>query len=821
MIRIVFTLLVMLTTFSLEAQSLKWNIRHPQTGKWIPLGEKGSVQEALINSGYLPDPFVSDNEKLFQWIEQEEWTFESVFELNAIDPAKSYDLDFPSIDTYGKVYLNGVLCGTGENSFVHYRFQVTHLLKPGKNTVKVVFTSPVNAKKKEAQAFTYPAPNDVGVIKVAPYCRKPQYQFGWDWSLRMPTMGFWEPASLVSYESSYVIGKTVVTAEIEESVALQQFILYLGGDLSEQEYVWESDMFGALPVGLSNGRISRYNELKNPILWWPRGQGDQHLYTDVWTLKTLDGKIIYHDTIQFGVRTSQVVQEKDEWGTSFVIKVNGRPMFCKGADYIPDDIFPARITAETLRDRVQTMADCNFNMVRIWGGGMYAREEFLDACDQLGIMVWHDFMFACAMYPANDAFLKNVKNELDQQVPRIAAHPSVVYFNGNNEVDVAWKNWGFQDQYKISKTNQNIIQADYDKLFKQFIPETIRNYTNLPYVHTSPLSNWGNDDFYNHGTQHYWGVWHGQDPMSNMGTKIGRFNAEYGFQSFPEYSTLLKFSTPNEWQLDSKVMKQHQKSYVGNAMIAKHSDLLYGKAKTFEDFIYYSQLTQAEAVETAVNAHRIDKPRCSGTLFWQLNDCWPAISWSSIDYYDNWKALQYRVRESYADVAIVKDKTSGKCSYYLVSDIPNGYNCAIQCKVSDVEGKELATFHCHRAVTDQSIAVFEQELAAFDHQFCVVEFTWDTPDGKQTTITDVHYGTTYYNPNKTIVLKDLTIDESTKTGTITVVADALIEDFWIYSLTQGIHFENNFLILQRGTHTLQFQYAKNIPNLKDFKYKNR
>jgi beta-mannosidase len=803
------------------SQELTWKIQDPRTQKWISLGTKGSVQEAYINSGLLPDPFVGENEKLFAWIENYDWTFEAVLKVDSIHVGHEYDLDFPSIDTYAKIYVNDVLCGSAENSFIHYYFSVTKLLKKGENKIRVVFQSPVKAKKKEAETFVYPAPNDAGKVKVAPYCRKPQYQFGWDWSLRMITMGFWEPASLVSYKSNCVIGKSISTFSVIDNKAEQNHILFLRNDFAQAEYIWESKLYGTKTVTLWDSHVVRTDFIENPVLWWPRGQGEQFLYEDVWTLKTISGEILYHDTILFGVRTSKVVQEKDQWGTSFVIHVNDRPMFCKGADYIPDNIFPAKITDEQLRNSVRTMAESNFNMVRIWGGGMYAKESFLEECDKRGIMVWHDFMFACAMYPGNDAFLKNVGSELEQQIPRIASHPSLVYFNGNNEVDVAWKNWGFQQTFNLSKESQTRIAADYDKLFKELIPESISAVSNVPYVHTSPLSNWGNDDFYNHGTQHYWGVWHGKDPMNNMGTKIGRFNAEYGFQSFPEYSTLLKFSKTSEWSLESANMKQHQKSYVGNSMIAKHADLLFGKSKSFEDFVYFSQLTQAEAVETAVNAHRIDKPRCSGTLFWQYNDCWPAISWSSIDYYGNWKALQYRIKSSYEDVAILKDKTNPGMIYYIVSDIPTGYLCRINCEITDLEGKLLANYNCQRAVLNESSRIFENELAPFQNENCFVKFTWTKESGELLYFNDLHLAeeSTFAEPS--VELSELVVDETTKTGTIQVTSSALARDFWIYSTQIGVHFTNNFVLLQSGRHKFEFTFTDKKPELSDFSFKFR
>lgn len=801
------------------SQVLSWKILHPKTGKWVALGEKGSVQEALINSKELPDPFYGDNEKLFAWIENYNWTFEAHIKLDSIISDEFYELDFPSIDTYGEVFVNGTSCGKGENAFVAYRFDVKSLLKVGDNVIRVIFTSPIAEKRKEAERFVYPAPNDAGSVKVAPYCRKPQYQFGWDWSLRMVTMGFWEPAQLVHFKYNRVIGANSVTREIADDKSSHSFSLFLSQTPPVMDFVWESKLFGVKTISPNTSKaLTRFEEIENPKLWWPRGHGDQYLYEDEWRITTIDGTVIYHDTVKFGVRTSEIIQEKDQWGTSFQVVVNGRKIFCKGGDYIPDDIFPARISDEKLRKQVQTMAECNFNMVRIWGGGMYAQETFLEECDKLGIMVWHDFMFACAMYPGSDKFLENVRLELSQQVPRIASHPSLVLFNGNNEVDVAWKNWGFQDQYKISKKNQEIILGDYNRLFKELIPQAVEHYAGIPYEHTSPLSNWGNDEFYNHGTQHYWGVWHGKDPMSNMGTKIGRFNAEYGFQSFPEYSTLSTFSKISDWSLESAVMKCHQKSYVGNGMIAKHADLLFGKSKSFEEFVYFSQLTQAEAVETAVNAHRIDKPRCSGTLYWQVNDCWPAISWSSVDYYGNWKALQYRIRNSYEDVAILKDKTSPECRYFLVSDKEEFFRTSLQCEVLDMNGGLLETFICHRTVTTEPSVVFEEELKKYNAVDCIVKISYTDDLGKLNSFSDFHIVSKEIGDREQPKIIDLLINNDAKTGTVIIENEDFLLDFWIYSSTSKLHFENNFINLQSGKHAFRFSFEGKSPEKQDLKF---
>lgn len=806
--------------FSVGQQTLDWKFQHPVSKKWVAFGTHGSVQESLIKTGELPDPFVGTNELKFGWIENHDWEFQSEFTLSANDLEHDFiDLEFPNVDTYAKIYLNGHLLGTTENCYLIYRFEIRKWAKAGLNKLKMVFQSPVNyqAPKIKNTGITLPAPNDLGKIAVAPYCRKPQYQFGWDWSLRMTTIGLWKPASVIVYNSNRTVGKSVYTATLAEDFALME-LQWMLRNTTNDTMVWESQLFGSSEVVAENGVLKRLDRMENPRLWWPRGQGEQHLYTDHWTLKTKTGTVIDSLTQRFGVRRTELVNVADQWGTSYTIRVNGRDVFCKGADYIPQDIFPARVTDASLRESVLTMYNCNFNMVRIWGGGYYQPDAFYDACDELGIMVWQDFMFACAMYPGTDGFVTTVKQELDQQIPRLAAHTSLVLFNGNNEVDVAWKNWGFQDTYKITPQQSTTIEQYYDRIFKRLIPESIKQWTNVPYVHTSPLSNWGKDEYFNHGSMHYWGVWHGKDPIEDFGRKTGRFNAEYGFQSFPEYATLLTFSDTSQWQLLSPVMKHHQKSYVGNGMIEKHASILYGKTTDFKRFVYYSQLTQSTAVSMAVSGHRTDMPRCSGTVYWQLNDCWPAPSWSSIDYFGNWKALQYTVKDDYADVAVLaKLDTLGKEKYFLVSDQPHAFACKISAVVYDLEGNQLSHFQCNQAVIGVKVnRLFELELAAYKTQNYFIRFTWNDASGKlnERSFTHLPEKRSTATADK-VSYRLLEIDPASKTAVIEVENTAFIGKCWVTSRKNGVRFNSNFIDLLPGTHRFYITF-ETLPVESDF-----
>lgn len=809
-----FIVLISLAANAFGQMNLSWKVQHPVSKVWFPFGEKGSVQEALIAAKVLPDPFVGINEDKFAWIENHQWTLEAEFFITEADLRQFVELDFPSIDTYASIFLNGKLVAETNNSFVHYRFDVQDKIITGKNKLKVVFTPPVMYQKPRIAkvGVTLPAPNDVGKIKVAPHCRKPQYQFGWDWSLRMLTMGFWEPVKVDIYESNRVLANYNTTLEVSDEQATSEFSLVLAKESSES-FVWKSKLFGERILKCENKQLKRTEVISNPKLWWPRGQGEAFLYEDHWVLQNEKGDVILEKDVRFGVKKVQLLQEKDQWGTSFQIKVNNRPVFCKGADYIPDDIFPSRITDDKLRDAVKTMLDCNFNMVRIWGGGFYPRESFLEACDEGGLMVWQDFMFACAMYPGTDEFLTNVRTELQQQIPRLASHASLTLFNGNNEVDVAWKNWGFQSTYNLSKKDEALISSYYQKLFRELIPQTLKTFTKIPYEHTSPLSNWGNDAFYNDGTQHYWGVWHGTDPIEDFGRKSGRFNAEYGFQSFPELATLSMFSVLTDWKLDSQVMKQRQKSYVGNNMIAKHSDLLYGKTADFQRFVYFSQLTQAKAVGIAVIAHRTTYPRCAGTLYWQFNDCWPAPTWSSMDYYGRWKALQYQVKNDFKDITVAaRIDTLGKEKYVLISDIPSGFLCEIEANLYDFKGKLLETLKCHQAIAyPHAMELFPQELRSYHGKEFAIQFKWKDETGKACERLFIHEllpGKPIAGPEPVVTIESL--DHLTGKGVVMIENEAILQDFWFTAKEGKVVMEQNFVHLLPGKHRIEFTFEGNL-----------
>lgn len=803
-----------------QEQILQWKILHPISGQLLDMGEKGSVQETLMKTDALPDPFYGENENKFAWIEKHDWEFSSNFILTAEQLAFDFiEIDFPSIDTYAKLYLNDSLIAKTANAFHAHRIEIKPFAIAGLNKLKVVFTSPVNYHRKayKARPSQLPAPNDVGEIAVASMSRKPQYQFGWDWALRMNTIGFWKAASIKCFNQNRIIQAKIETKNLEPNRANLLVSLYLSKQIKNDVRI-VSHLFGELEKTKAEQKsISVPVQLLNPELWWPRGHGEQHLYTDTLSLFDENNQLIDKITVRFGVRTSELVQEKDQWGTSFYFKINKRPIFCKGANFIPQDVFPARVTEESTRYMVQMMKESNFNTIRVWGGGYYQDEAFYNACDEVGIMVWQDFMFACAMYLGTDEFLSLVRQELNEQIPRIAAHPSVIYFNGNNEVDVAWKNWAFPIRYLILPKTQRQIEKDYVALFQKLAPRLVKENCFLPYVHTSPLSNWGKPEYYNHGTMHYWGVWHGKDPIEDFGLKSGRFNAEYGFQSFPEMSTLKTFSEEKDWNLNSSVMKHHQKSYVGNGMIKKHSDALYGSAKNFSDFVYFSQLTQAKAVGIAISGHRADMPRCMGTLYWQFNDCWQAPTWSGIDYFNNWKALQYQVKKDYEDIAIIEQtKKIGEERYFIVSDNVNSHTMSVSYTAQNLKGEVLFT-GLEEVFMD---GVWLQEVCKtcqndkWKKENFVIKFEWTGINKESKTRVFFHERSVFTKASEKNTKLEL-IDVEEKTALLKLSNEEFLANCWISSKNGGIRFEENFEHYLPGKHLIRIYFEKE-PKERDF-----
>ncbi len=688
-----------------------WNFQMKGDTSWLPAQVPGCVHTDLLSNKKIQDPFFRDNEKDLQWIDKEDWIYACDFELNPdqINKNQIYLL-FEGLDTYARVLLNGQPILDADNMFRIWQADIKDLVVEGTNNLEIEFLSPIRIglKKLEELGYGLPAVNDqsenggLGNKRVSVFTRKAPYHYGWDWGPRFVTSGIWRPVKLVMTNHPEIQDVHFKQVYISEKLANIDAVINLkASKTGNYKLIIESDKSSkkltssAVHVEEGTTQIVLPFLIKNPDLWWPNGMGEQNQY--VFKTFLLKNDVII-DTLShtIGLREIELVRKSDSIGASFYFRVNGKNVFSKGANYIPNDNFLNRVTDEKYEYIVKSAAEANMNMIRVWGGGIYENDIFYNLCDKYGLMVWQDFMFACSMYPGDDAFLENVRQEAIDNVKRLRNHASLALWCGNNEIDAAWCEgipgcgWNWKEKY--NKKQQKVIWHSYDTLFHHILPDIVEQFDGFSeYWPSSPQADWGVHASYEStsGDQHFWGVWHGKLPFSAFYDYVGRFMSEYGFQSFPSISSIKKFTLPEDWEVESDVMQSHQRSGKGNALIMKYMGDLYPIPEKFEDQIYLGQVLQAEGIKQAIHAHRAHKPYCMGTLYWQLNDCWPAASWSSIDYYNSWKALHYYVKKAYQSVILAFIPDSEDIIISICSDRFDNTKVKLKYAIKDFDGKTL------------------------------------------------------------------------------------------------------------------------------------
>lgn len=703
----------------------EWQFKKTTETKWLPAKVPGTIHTDLFQNKIIPDPFFGNNEKQLQWIENEDWQYQSTFTISEKEmKMANCFIQFDGLDTYAEVKLNGTKILTADNMFRTWKVDVKNLLKVGKNKLEVSFDSAVKKGKELAKKLPYTLPGDEKV-----FTRKAQYHYGWDWAPRFVTAGIWKKVSLHFYDNATLNNVQCNQKSIVNGYARLEFITDINIDTDGDYSIKVNDKIQKVTLKKGHSTILTNYEIQNASLWWPNGLGTPKLYPFIISLLK-DGQLIDSKQINIGLRTIELVQEKDEIGKSFYFKVNGVPVFMKGANYIPPDSFLPRATNTEYKSIVENAKAANMNMLRVWGGGIYADDAFYDECDKNGILVWQDFMFACAMYPSDDDYIDNVKNEVIDNVNRLQNHPSIALWCGNNEIDEGWHNWGWQKQYNYSAQDSAKIWNDYQKLFHEAIPKTLDNILSKDknrYWPSSPSIGWGKKESLTQGDSHYWGVWWGKEPFEVYEKKVGRFMSEYGFQGMPALETFKTVVKNEDLNLGSEAIKNHQKHPTGYETITEYMERDYKVPSRFEDYLYVSQLLQADGMKTAIEAHRRAKPYCMGTLFWQLNDCWPVTSWSSIDYYGRWKALQYQVKKSFDNcmVSIVEEKNAYKV--YIINDDLNQFEGQFDIVLFDFNGKKLWSDITTGVIMGNSNKVYyeipKEKFSKFNLNQAVLSFT--------------------------------------------------------------------------------------------------
>ena len=674
-----------------------WTFRQVGREESYPAQVPGVVHLDLFRNGLVGDPFYRDNEKALQWVGKTDWEYRTEFAASAETLGRrNVEIVFDGLDTYTRVFLNGQEILASDNMYRRWRVPVAGQLKAKGNELRVVFRSPINEDlaKVTGRGYELPAANDQGE-KTSPYTRKAPYSFGWDWGPRFVTCGLWKPVRLEAWDDARIVDvavrqqdlgkrKAALTATVEVVAAkpVQGPLPAAALEVSVEGGGAPSTLKVPLKAGATVHTVAF--EIPDPRLWWPNGYGEQPLYT-VRTRLLVNGEAVDESKDRVGLRNVELRRVKDEWGRSFEFVVNGVPMFAKGANWIPADSFLPRLARERYAQLLGSARDAHMNMLRVWGGGIYESDDFYELADEMGLLVWQDFHFSCSLYPADRTFLASVAAEAEEAIRRLRNHPSVALWNGNNEIEAAWFFWGWKERLP------GWLWNDYQAIFHDVLPGAVAAHDpTRSYWPSSPSANLeappgdaGNGDM------HYWGVWHGGEPFSAYERVRTRFMSEYGFQSFPEMRTIRSFARGEDLAVDSPVMTSHQKHPRGNPLIREYMLREYREPKDFPSFLYLSQVLQAEGIKLGAEAHRRARPRTMGSLYWQLNDCWPVASWSSIDYFGRWKALQYYAKRFYAPVLVSTSEEDSQVSVHVVSDLTLPVSGLLEARLLDLSGAVL------------------------------------------------------------------------------------------------------------------------------------
>jgi beta-mannosidase len=656
----------------------EWELSSDHLDKPIAATVPGCVHADLLASGIIADPYFRDNETAVQWIGEADWCYRREFDVSEDFLLKPVVvLRCEGLDTLAGIFINGHVVGRADNMFRTWEFSVKEFLKPGRNNLEVRFASAVkHARRKQEEHFLWHTGLGHHRISGGNWLRKEQCNFGWDWGPMLVTCGIWRSLSLIGHDSSGIGGVKVVQELEQNGIRVQVEVSVMNPEYSKGELFAQIRLSreGNTVCECSSPVIEACARLEacvgNPELWWPNGMGEQPLYELESVLLTAEGKIIDRDVRRIGLRTLELVRENDAWGQSFKFRVNGVDFFAKGANWIPADTFDCRVSDADLRDLLESAAAANMNFVRVWGGGLYERDAFYDVCDELGLCVWQDFMFACSAYPAHEReFLENVRIEAEQNVKRLRHHACLAVWCGNNEME--------QIPGIIGDGKGEMSWPHYSELFDRVLGDVVRGHDPQrdywPSSEHSPIGNRtanGASSDPRWGDAHLWTVWHGREPFEWYRSSFHRFCSEFGFQAFPHPATVEGFTLPGDRNITSHVMEHHQRSPIGNSAVIDYLLDWFRFPVGWENTVWLSQILQGLAIQYAVEHWRRNMPRCMGAIYWQLNDCWPVASWSSIDSRHRWKALHYAARRFFEPlhVSAVEDPVTRELGIFVTHD---------------------------------------------------------------------------------------------------------------------------------------------------------
>lgn len=662
-----------------------WTLQN-QKNQWeVPAQIPGDTHSALLDAEKIQDPYWGSNELDVQWLNQEDWIYSRKFQVDeTFLNSNSVFLNCERLDTITEIFINGTSIGITENMFTRYRFEVKSQLIVGENQINIHFKSAEKHAIALNETMPYTIPHNDHDVQ-SPHrnlVRKPQCHGGWDWGCCLMVSGIYGDISLVSAPQGRIdhvyCGQNHSAHQCELTVYCEVEASQAGESLLE---VTLGNQQTSAMVNLTEGfnQVSTTLVIENPELWWPAGYGDHPLYR---LTVQVAGDVIQK---QIGLRIIELISEEDEVGLSFKFRVNGVDIFCKGSNWIPADALPQRETRAVLDDLLSSAVEANMNMIRVWGGGQYESDDFYDLCDEKGLLIWQDFMFACAMYPAVPEFLKNVEQEAMYQVKRLRDHACLALWCGNNE-DVGALTW-----FEETRNNRDRYLVDYDRLNEGVLGRVADQHDpTRTFWPSSPCGGRGDysDAFHNdnRGDMHYWGVWHEGKLFESFYEQVPRFCSEFGYQSFPSLETIKTYAPENQMNVTAPIMEHHQRSPSGNSNIIEMFSRYFRMPEGFENFVYLSQVQQGVAIKTAVEYWRCCQPVCMGALFWQLNDNWPVASWASLNYGGKWKLLHYMAKRFYTPTMVTAIQKDNVVEVWAVNDRRESKTGDLMIEVYDFHG---------------------------------------------------------------------------------------------------------------------------------------
>ncbi len=783
---------------------------------WSDAKVPGTVHQDLLNHNRIPNPFYGMNEEAVQWVENEDWMYRTSFVVDEQQLSRDAAvLEMDGLDTYADVFLNGALILRSDNMFVGHKIEVKPVLRKGVNQLLVRFRSPVKEVLPQLQTngFDYPASNDHSPWRTSVYTRKAPYSYGWDWGIRLATCGIWRPVRLVFSDvariEDYYVCQDAVTqakADVDNRLEINNVTSSTVSALLKVDYHYSDsdtkEIKKQIELRPGANTVSLPVSIEKPHLWMPNGWGEPSLYKFTASL-SVDGVEIAKQERNVGLRTVRVVMDDDEHGKSFYFVVNGKPMFAKGANFIPDDALLPNVTPERYKRIFEDVKAANMNMLRVWGGGIYEDDEFYDEADRNGILIWQDFMFACSSYPHDPLFVGRVESETEYNIKRLRGHASLAMWCGNNEIYEAMRYWGWQRKYSAEAFAE--MERGYNVLFRELLPQMVERLDGTRfYMHSSPYeANWGRPNSWKTADSHNWGTWHGRKPFESFDTDVPRFMSEYGFQAFPEMKTIRTFAEEKDFELESPVMNAHQKADIGNALIKQTMGLYYRVPEKFEDLVYVGLVLQGQGIRHGIEAHRRNRPYCMGSLFWQLNDSWPVVSWSGIDYYGNWKALMYQSKRAFAPILINAIKEGDDLCVYLVSDeLQERDDVRLYVELMDFDGKVHGKWTQSGMLAANSSVLFMKKRAGelqgkLSAATSLLHFTLKAKNGA--TLADDVFYFAYPKDQK---LPEANIETSVRRRgdaiEMTLKTDKLARDIFVEVPVQGVRFTDNFFDLLPG-----------------------